>query len=219
MDEVLTKTFQFEKVEGPAVKFGLQFPKPTPKKKKTMVDYALLKTAKWTQKKDTPQKMRDRIERLKKQRLMPKVAKKKKSKPKLPKEKTRWQLIKILDGMVSNFILNKKCMGLCMRCGKRHLAYKNKKGELKYHNYGTSHYWARDYMGTRFEVDNLDGLCWWPCHGQKWEHDKQGAYKDYMVKKLGKKGFEKLEIKAKAVTKFSIVDIKNLIANFDSIWK
>ena len=133
----------------------------------------------------------------------------------IPKEKTRPQLIKILDSMVSDFILNKVCKGKCMRCGKQHIKTDNG----KWLNYGTSHYWARTYMGTRWEVDNLDGLGWLPCHSSIWEHDKNGQYRDYMMKKLGKEGFEKLEMKARATTKFSTVDIKNLIANFDKIWK
>ena len=135
------------------------------------------------------------------------------------KEPTRSQLIKILDGMVSDFVLTKKCIGLCIRCGKRHIQYLNKKGELKWHNYGCSHYWPRDYMGTRFEIDNLDGLCWLPCHSQKWEKSKQGDYKDYMLKKLGKKGYDKLEMKARGITKFSRQDIQLMINNFNSIWK
>ena len=137
----------------------------------------------------------------------------------LPKEKTRWQLIKILDGMVSSHILVKVCKGKCMRCGKQHTQYENKKGEMKWDNYGCSHFWPRDYMGARFEEDNLDGLCWLPCHSQKWEKSKQGDYKDYMLKKLGKKGYEKLEIKARSITKFSTQEIKFMIDNFDKIWK
>ena len=135
----------------------------------------------------------------------------------IPKEKTRSQLIKILDGMISDFVLSKKCMGLCMRCGKRHLQYKNKKGELKWRNYGTSHYWSRKHMGTRFEVDNLDGLCWLPCH-VTWEKEKQGDYNTYMLNKLGATGYKKLQIKAQGITKFSTQDIKLMINNFDKIW-
>ena len=138
---------------------------------------------------------------------------------KLPKEKTRSQLIKILDGLVSNYVLVKVCRGKCRRCGKQHEQYENSKGQKKWHNYGCSHYWPRDYMGTRFEIDNLDGLCWLPCHSQKWEHDKQGAYKDYMIKKLGQAGFNRLEVKARGITKFSTQDIKLMIDNFDKIWK
>lgn len=138
---------------------------------------------------------------------------------KLPKEKTRWQLIKELDAKVSNFVLTKISKGVCARCGKQHQQYENKKGQMKWSNYGCSHFWPRDYMGTRFDIDNLDGLCWYPCHGQKWEHDKSGAYRDYMIKKLGQAKFELLEMKARATTKFSTQDIKLMIANFDKLWK
>ena len=127
---------------------------------------------------------------------------------KIPKEETRSQIIKRLDNIISQILLKD---GVCKRCGKHHKQYKNKKGELKWHNFGASHYWSRDYMGARFELDNLDGLCWLPCHGQKWEHDKQGVYKDYMIKKLGQRGFERLEIKARGIVKFSKQDLLLLI--------
>ena len=177
---------------------GLKFPKPI-KEKKDKRDYG------WTKKKQA-------IHRKKKKLI------RKRHKTKLfhiPKEKTRSQLIKILDGMVSDFILNKVCKGKCMRCGKQHVKTENG----KWLNYGTSHYWARTYMGTRWEVDNLDGLGWLPCHASIWEHDKNGQYRDYMIKKLGVKGYEKLELKARAITKFSSQDIQLMIYNFDKILK
>ena len=217
-NDVLTDTFvnSLKPVEV------VMFPKPLKKPKRTMKDYA-----------ERAKKQRYNAHRIEvkgkptltlvKQKIIYKKIKKVAGKNSnyiiVPKEKTRWQLIKILDGMVSNFILNKKCMGLCMRCGKRHLAYENKKGEMKCNNYGCSHYWPRDYMGTRFEEENLDGLCWLPCHSQKWEKSKQGDYKDYMIKKLGVRGYNKLELKARTVTKFSRQNIQLLINNFDKIWK
>lgn len=188
MSEILTPTFSFEKP-----------PVITDKKERNFRDFGFNSTIRRKPKKPARKVIRNK-------------------KFKLPKEKSRSQLIKILDDMISNFVLVKVCKGICMRCGKQHFQYKNKKGELKWNNYGCSHYWPRDYTGTRFEIDNLDGLCWLPCHSQKWEHDKQGAYKDYMVKKLGKKGFERLEMKARAITKFSTIDIKLMIQNFDKIW-
>ena len=142
----------------------------------------------------------------------------KKGRSGVPKEKTRSQLIKILDSMVSDFVLTKICRGKCMRCGKQHEQYENSKGEKKWSNYGTSHFWPRDYMGTRFDIDNLDGLCWLPCHSQRWEKSKQGDYRDYMLKKLGQNKFELLEYRARAITKRSTLDIKLMIANFEKLY-
>jgi len=196
VNDILTKQFSFEK-----------FPKPVPKKKeRNLRDFGWNSTIK-------KQKHLKSTDKLAHRRPI------KVKKVRLPKEKTRSQLIKILDDMVSNFILVKVCKGKCMRCGKKHTQYENKKGEMKWDNYGCSHYWARDYMGARFEEDNLDGLCWLPCHSQKWEHDKNGQYRDYMLKKLGKKKYKLLEMKARAVTKFSTQDIKFMISQFDVLYQ
>ena len=131
----------------------------------------------------------------------------------LPNSKTFPQLVKELDTLVSTFIL-KKGKYTCVRCSKRY--FPNKNG--KYINLTCSHYWDRQYKSTRWDEDNLDPLCWRPCHSQKWEHDKQGAYKDYMMKKLGKKKFELLEIKARSITKYSRVDLRLMIDNFDKLY-
>lgn len=200
MREVLTKeylsTLKPLEVAYPKGKSGeLLFPKPVKDKR----DIG------WTKKKQTIRHKKNK--QAHKGRSVLKFS--------LPKEKTRSQLIKILDGMVSNYILVKVCKGKCMRCGKQHVKTTND----KWLNYGCSHFWARTYMGTRWEVDNLDGLGWLPCHASIWEHDKNGQYRDYMLKKLGNKRYKELEIKARSVTKFSTLDIKLLIQNFDKIWK
>jgi len=54
-----------------------------------------------------------------------------------------------------------------------------------------SHFWGRNRSSTRFCLDNLDCFC----RGTHfiWEGEKQGAYRDYMIKKLGEKGYKKLE--------------------------
>ena len=86
----LTNTFSFESFEYPKGTYLPRFPKPTPKKKKTMLDYA------------------------KKQRLMPYKAGKKKSKPKLPSIsslKTR------ANKVFGDFIKNRDNW-TCVLCGK-----------------------------------------------------------------------------------------------------
>lgn len=133
-------------------------------------------------------------------------SKEKENMVKIPKEKSRSKLIRELDKLVSDHVLNEVAHGVCARCGKQ--ALKTDNG--KFINFGCSHFFPRDYMGTRFYLDNLDALCWQPCHFQKWEHDKGGAYRDYMIKKLGEKKFELLTVKAQAITKFSYQDLEML---------
>ena len=139
-----------------------------------------------------------------------KLARKRHQTPKFKASKTFPQLVKELDTLISAYIL-KKGNYTCVRCGKKYI-----KGQR---NLTCSHYWDRQYKGTRWDSDNLDPLCWMPCHSQKWEHDKNGAYKDYMIKKLGTKKLDKLEIKARAIAKFSSVDLRLFIGHFDKIWK
>lgn len=43
-----------------------------------------------------------------------------------------------------------------------------------------------------------------------WEHDKQGEYRDYMVKKLGQDKYDALEVKARTVTKWPTIDLELL---------
>ena len=66
-------------------------------------------------------------------------------------------------------------------------------------------------MGTRFDFDNCDTLCKYPCHFQKWEKQKNADYKDFKLKQLGAKRFKLLEVRARGITKFSSQDIQLLI--------
>lgn len=72
---------------------------------------------------------------------------------------------------------------------------------------GCSHYFSRGIYATRYDPLNCITLCQ-ECH-EKWEHEKNGIYKDYMVMWLGKEQFELLENISKirvspyeAITKF-----------------
>jgi len=117
------------------------------------------------------------------------------------REESYPKLVKRLDALVKEEV--KRRVGYkCQKCGKQY-----KKGDK---NLTWSHYWSIARKGTRWDFDNIDALCWFWCHA-KWEHEKQGEYKDYMLKKLGKKKYDLLEIKAHAVTKFSRSDLKVLI--------
>ena len=56
-----------------------------------------------------------------------------------------------------------------------------------------SHFWTRNNSSTRYDFDNCDTLCK-KCHFE-WEHDKQGRYRDFMIRKLGEEDYKKLDIK------------------------
>ena len=168
-----------------------KFPKPTPKPKKTMYDYA------------------KKLSLKKKPTVARQVKTKVKSRQKLPKTPTYPQLVKKLDAVVSEIIL-KRDNYTCVRCGKVHTPNKNG----KYLNLSCSHYWARQYKGTRWDEDNLDTLCKYPCHFQHWEKNKQGDYKDFKMKQLGAKRMELLEIKARSIAKFSSLDLQILIKEY-----
>lgn len=88
----------------------------------------------------------------------------------------------------------------CVRCGRQ--------------NYLTcSHFWPRQHKATRFDPKNCVALCWMPCHKYHWEKEKQGAYRDYMVKRLGKKEYAILEVKARGTKQQydAIVDCMKLL--------
>lgn len=74
----------------------------------------------------------------------------------------------------------------CQRCGKN---FEHKKGSLD-----NSHYWGRGHENTRFDLDNCTALCKY-CH-HHWGHgDGRDDYRDYMIKRLGQKGFDRLNVK------------------------
>jgi hypothetical protein len=78
------------------------------------------------------------------------------------------KLTKDADARFSQFIRNRD--GRCVRCGK-------------VERLQCSHFWNRRKWATRYDPDNCDTLCW-GCH-RLWEYDKAGAYRDYMLNKLG----------------------------------
>ena len=93
-----------------------------------------------------------------------------------------WKLI-TADRKFSKYIIKRDKK--CQRC-------KRKDRQLQ-----CSHFWVRQHYSTRFDPDNCCAVCAW-CHTfdkDNWENDRLGEYRAYMIKKLGKKGFEKLKAK------------------------
>lgn len=70
----------------------------------------------------------------------------------------------------------------------------NPKCDRKSKELQCSHYWRRDEWIARYDPDNCITLCD-RCHYKNelsWEHDKHGAYRDYMRRRLGVRRFEAL---------------------------
>ena len=106
-----------------------------------------------------------------------------KSKPgasKLPQPKI-WSL-KRADAEFSRFIRDRD--GKCKRCGTTK-------------NLTCSHFWARQHKGTRYDPKNCLAVCWMPCHKYHWEKEKQGDYRDFMLKWLGEEEYKTLEARAR----------------------
>lgn len=114
--------------------------------------------------------------------------------------KERSRLIKKLDTLFSKRIKERDGQ-TCQRCRAVHAS-----GSRGLH---CSHYWKRGLMGTRWEEKNCVALCY-GCH-RRWEGDKQGEYMDFMVARLGRAEYDRLEVKARSITKFSAIDIKIML--------
>lgn len=69
--------------------------------------------------------------------------------------------------------------GRCQRCGKTE-------------NLQCSHFWSRQHSSTRYDPDNCVALCG-GCHIFNWEKEKQGAYRDFMLRWLKEDKFKELE--------------------------
>lgn len=74
-----------------------------------------------------------------------------------------------------------------------------------------SHFWSRRHRGTRWDENNAVAHCY-GCH-RIVEGDKAGEFRDFMLQKLGEKGYKLLEAKARGTTKFTIQDLKILLAS------
>jgi len=151
----------------------LKFPKPIPKKPLTMVDYA------------------------KNKRLMPKVAKKKKSKPHLPSIKS---LKRKADNFFSKFIIarDKKCV-LC--------------GAITELTNG--HLIKRGIMSTRYHEQNCNCLCS-KCNFKDWKfrsyHDK---YVLWFIDKYGLEAYSQIVMMDQVLVKANREFFEGVIKKYD----
>jgi hypothetical protein len=86
--------------------------------------------------------------------------------------------------------------GKCMRCGS--LVRVNLQTGMPI-SHTTSHYFGRGKESTRFDPDNCVCLCM-PCH-RKWASDDREEYREFMIKRLGMRGFESLLVRSKRLVK------------------
>ncbi len=78
--------------------------------------------------------------------------------------------------------------GKCVMCGDT-----QRKSEC-------SHFWGRGHKSTRFDGENAEYLCF-TCHMEN-EGNKQGKYREYKLKTLGKKKYEALERRTNTFGKY-----------------
>ena len=94
----------------------------------------------------------------------------------------------------------------CQKCGRKYNEYD--KGSLR--NLGVSHYYGRSRENTRFDDDNVTLLCNLPCH-RKWEGEERGDYTEYMINRLGQKGFEELTKRANTYKKRNDAETEGIL--------
>lgn len=86
--------------------------------------------------------------------------------------------------------------GKCQRCGS--LVQVNLKTGLPTSHHA-SHYFGRGKESTRFDPDNVVCLCM-GCH-RRWGSDEREDYREFMFRRLGKRGFGALTVRASQTVK------------------
>lgn len=63
-------------------------------------------------------------------------------------------------------------------------------------------------------MDNCDTACW-ACHKYRLEHAKQGWYRTFKLKQLGKDRYDYLEVKAHSPAGWNKNDLKILLLSYE----
>ena len=92
----------------------------------------------------------------------------------------------------------------CQKCGRKYSETQ------PLYNLGVSHYYGRSRENTRYDDDNVTLLCNLPCH-RKWEGEERGDYTEYMIERLGQKGFEELTVRANAYRKRNDAETEEIL--------
>ena len=112
--------------------------------------------------------------------------------------------IRKVDTMFSNLIRERDDWR-CRACGGKSKNYKNNRRGLH-----CSHYYSRARENTRFDLDNCISLCTY--HHNQWGHgDKRGNYTEYMITRLGQKGFEELTKRANTYKKKNDAEMEEIL--------
>lgn len=101
----------------------------------------------------------------------------------------------------------------CVRCHSP-ITY-NHRG--KPNNHTNSHFFGRAKESTRFDPLNCDTLCF-GCH-RIWGSDDREAYRDFKIKQLGQKEFDRLTLRANTYQKkdraMSLLYVKELLKSLE----
>ena len=92
----------------------------------------------------------------------------------------------------------------CQKCGRKYSEHQ------PLYNLGVSHYYGRGRENTRFDNDNVTLLCNLPCH-RRWEGIGRGDYTEYMIGRLGQKGFKELEKRANTYKKRNDAEMEEIL--------
>ena len=92
----------------------------------------------------------------------------------------------------------------CQKCGRKYSEHQ------PLYNLGVSHYYGRSRENTRFDDDNVTLLCNLPCH-RKWEGEERGDYTEYMISRLGQKGFDQLTKRANTYKKRNDAEMEEIL--------
>jgi len=107
--------------------------------------------------------------------------------------------------------LRRKYDYICQRCGRGY-------SPDNCRNLGVSHYWGRWHENTRFDDDNCVPICTLPCH-RLWGGEERPEYKEFMVNRLGQKGYDLLElrkhIRKKRDDKADLIILKEMLKELE----
>lgn len=147
----------------------------------------------------------------------------KKKKPKLTKEQRlllklnpshqRSKLIEKMDDVFS-LIIRIEGGWECVKCHRVYEPTIDRNGKPRQRLMTTSHYFSRGDTGGRWNKKNCDPMCIF-CH-QKVENNKERTiegfnYRDYMIAKLGKTEFDRVEHVCTGITKYTSFELGILL--------
>lgn len=120
------------------------------------------------------------------------------------RKQSRSSIIKAIDKLFSLYIRSRDKY-TCQRCGTTHPT-----NAMGLHN---SHFYGRGNMGTRWDTENCDALCY-GCH-IIWGSTRREEYREYKRKQLGENKLRALDVRGRSTVKLSMGQLKELL----DVWK